>query len=158
MINCCYSLGLICLGAAKIYTNGTTTLQEPFEKQATSKHGRCCFQERRTFCSCKFAKTSAILGERGSDRSPHKQTILGWLTGVRIEEFLNSFTSTTFQEQTVQSYYPQPREFENYVPPEFQNFMNEQVQEWVNLGVLRRCEEVRSGSDSLIPTVVSPLG
>ena len=28
---------------------------------------------------------------------PHKHAILGWLSGVKIEEFLNSFTSTTFQ-------------------------------------------------------------
>ena len=61
---------------------------------------------------------------------PHKNTILNWLTGVKIEEFPNSFTSTTFQQQEVHSYYPQPREFENYVPPEFRSFMNEQVQDW----------------------------
>ena len=89
---------------------------------------------------------------------PHKNTILNWLTGVKIEEFLNSFTSTTFQQQEVHSYYPQPREFENYVPPEFRSFMNEQVQEWVNLGVLRKWEDVRTKNDPLIPTVVSPLG
>ena len=89
---------------------------------------------------------------------PHKNTILNWLTGVKIEEFLNSFTSTTFQQQEVHSYYPQPREFENYVPPEFRSFMNEQVQEWVNLGVLRNWEDVRTKNDPLIPTIVSPLG
>ena len=36
--------------------------------------------------------------------------------------------------------------------------MNEQVQEWVNLGVLRKWEDVRTKNDPLIPTVVSPLG
>ena len=34
---------------------------------------------------------------------PHKNTILNWLTGVKIEEFLNSFTSITFQQQEVRS-------------------------------------------------------
>ena len=28
---------------------------------------------------------------------PHQQKILGWLTGVKIDEFLNSFASTIFQ-------------------------------------------------------------
>ena len=66
---------------------------------------------------------------------PHRQSILGWLTGVRLEEFLNSFTTTVFQGEQTHSYYPEQKQFENYVPSEFKDFMNEQVQEWVNLGV-----------------------
>ena len=89
---------------------------------------------------------------------PHKQKILSWLTGVRIEEFLNSFTSSSFQGELLNSYYPQERHFENYVPQEFQGFMNEQVQEWVNLGVLRKWSEVKTDVDSDTPRVVSPLG
>ena len=89
---------------------------------------------------------------------PHKQSILGWLTGVKIEEFLNSFTTTVFQGQQIHSYYPEQRQFENYVPLEFQGFMNEQVQEWVNLGVLKKWSEVKKASDPDVPIVVSPLG
>ena len=89
---------------------------------------------------------------------PHKQKILSWLTGVRIEEFLNSSTSSSFQGELLNSYYPQERHFENYVPQEFQGFMNEQVQEWVNLGVLRKWSEVKTDVDSDTPRVVSPLG
>ena len=36
--------------------------------------------------------------------------------------------------------------------------MNEQVQEWVNLGVLKKWDDVKSSSDSNILFVVSPLG
>ena len=89
---------------------------------------------------------------------PHRQSILGWLSGVRLEEFLNSFTTTVFQGEQIHSYYPEQKQFENYVPSEFKDFMNEQVQEWVNLGVLRKWSEVKEASDPDIPIVVSPLG
>ena len=78
---------------------------------------------------------------------PHQSTILGWLTGVKIEEFLNYFTTTVFQGQDIHSYYPQQREFENDVPSEYQDFMNEQVQELVNMGVLKKWTDVTSASD-----------
>ena len=60
---------------------------------------------------------------------PHKQTILKWLHRVQIEEFLNSFTTGSFQGIELSSYYPTPQHFDNYVPEEFQNFMDENVQE-----------------------------
>ena len=50
------------------------------------------------------------------------------------------------------------RHFENYVQQKFFGFMNEQMQEWVNLGVLKKWNDVKSNSDSNIPLVVSPLG
>ena len=89
---------------------------------------------------------------------PHKHAILGWLSGVKIEEFLNSFTSTTFQGIKLNSYYPQQQHFENYVPAQFEQFMDEQVQEWVNLGVFQKWEDVKELSDPSAPIVVSPLG
>ena len=60
---------------------------------------------------------------------PHKQGILKWLQGVRKEEFLNSFTSASFQGVELNSYYPEPRHF-----------------------------EIRSSSDPEVPLVVCPLG
>ena len=71
---------------------------------------------------------------------PHKNTILNWLSGVKIEEFLNSFTSKVFQGTKLHSYYPEQKHFETYVPAQFENFMNEQVQEWVAMGVLQKWE------------------
>ena len=89
---------------------------------------------------------------------PHKNTILGWLQGVKIEEFLNSFTSGSFQGIELNSFYPAPQQFHNYVPNEFKQFMDENVQEWVNLGVLQRWDKIRSPDDLEIPLVVCPLG
>ena len=89
---------------------------------------------------------------------PHKHTILKWLQGVQIEEFLNSFTTGSFQDIELNSYYPATQRFENYVPEEFHQFMDENVQEWVNLGVLQKWSEVRSPEDPEFPVVVCPLG
>ena len=89
---------------------------------------------------------------------PHKQTILKRLQGVQIEEFLNSFTKGTFQDMELNSYYPAPQHFDNYVSEEFFQFMDENVQEWVNLGVLEKWDEVKSPGDPEFPTVVCPLG
>ena len=65
---------------------------------------------------------------------PHKETILKWLQGVKIEEFLNSYTTGSFQDIQLDSNYPAPQHFDNYVPQEFQQFMDENVQELVNFG------------------------
>ena len=62
---------------------------------------------------------------------PHKETILKWLQGVQIEEFLNSYTLSILK---------------NY------------VQEWVNLGVLEKWNDVRSPEDPEIISVVCPIG
>ena len=80
------------------------------------------------------------------------------MQGVEIEEFLNSYTKGTFQQITLDSYYPSPQQFDNYVPEQFEQFMEENVQEWINLGVLQRWDDVRSPEDPNIPRVVSPLG
>jgi len=89
---------------------------------------------------------------------PHKETILRWLKGVEIEEFLNSYTNGFFQDIQLDSYYPAPKQFDNYVPEQFEQFMNENVQEWINLGVLEKWEDVKSPDDPEIPVVISPLG
>ena len=89
---------------------------------------------------------------------PHKETILKWLKGVQIEEFLNSYTTGFFQEIQLDSYYPAPKQFDNYVPEQFEQFMNENVQEWINLGVLEKWEDVKSPDDPEVPVVISPLG
>ena len=89
---------------------------------------------------------------------PHKETILKWLQGVQIEEFLNLYTKGSFQGIEVDSHYPAPQHFDNYVPEQFQQFMEENVQQWVNLGVLQKWDEVNSPGDPKVPLVVSPLG
>ena len=77
---------------------------------------------------------------------------------MHIEEFLNSYTKGDFQGITLDSHFPTSQHFENYVPQEFEQFMEENVQEWVNLGVLKKWDEVKTPEDPNIPLVVSPLG
>jgi len=89
---------------------------------------------------------------------PNKTNILKWLTGVKIEDFLQSFTEGKFQDINMHSYYPEAQEFQNYVPNEFETFMDNTVQEWESLGMLKKWDEVRKQNDPLLPTVVSPLG
>ena len=47
---------------------------------------------------------------------PHKQTLLKWIQGIHIEDFLNSFTTGEYQGIRLHSFYPEPQEFQNYVP------------------------------------------
>ena len=89
---------------------------------------------------------------------PDKVNILKWLAGVRIEDFLQSFTEGKYQGIPMHSYYPEPQEFSNYVPPQFEDFIDKTVSEWESLGMLRKWDEVRKPGDPPIPTVVSPLG
>ena len=89
---------------------------------------------------------------------PHKDNLLKWIKGVEIEEFLNSYTSTEFQGMQLNSYYPEPKQFPNYVPEEFVPFMDKQVEEWVNNGALQPWKEAKKDGDPDIPTVISPLG
>ena len=67
----------------------------------------------------------------------HKNTILKWLQGVQLEEFLNPFTTGNFQGTELNFFNPPVMQLPNYVPEEFENFMNENVQECIGLGVLQ---------------------
>ena len=78
--------------------------------------------------------------------------------GVKIEEFLNSFTKGDFQGIQLNSFYPHPQHFDNYVPESFHQFMDENVQEWFNLGVLEKWDDAKTADDPDIPLVVCPLG
>ena len=89
---------------------------------------------------------------------PNKVNILRWLTGVRIEDFLQSFTEGVFQGIPMHSYYPEANKFENYVPAQFETFMDDTVQEWESLGMLRKWKEVKKPKDPITPLVGSPLG
>ena len=89
---------------------------------------------------------------------PQKQTLLNWIGGVKIEEFLNSFTDSEFQGVKLHSHFPHEQTFPNYVPDEFEEFMDSTIQEWSTLGALREWEKVRNPNDPLLPTVISPLG
>ena len=82
---------------------------------------------------------------------PHKQTLLKWIQGVHIEDFLNSFTTGEYQGIRLHSFYPEPQEFQNYVPPEFEQFMDDTINDWLKLGALQKWELVRKPHDPKIP-------
>ena len=74
---------------------------------------------------------------------PNRVSILKWLTGVKIEDFLQSFTEGDFQGIHMHSFYPENQQFDNYVPHQFEEFMDLTVDEWVSKGMLKRWDEVR---------------
>ena len=83
--------------------------------------------------------------------------LLSWLPGINIEDFLNSYTKSSFQGIQIDAKYPQPAFFENYVPEQFKSFMNDTIKEWEVLGVIQRWELARQNPCEEIPTVVCPL-
>jgi len=89
---------------------------------------------------------------------PQKQTLLNWIGGVKIEEFLNSFTDSEFQGIKLHSHFPHEQTFANYVPDEFEGFMDKTIQEWSSLGALKEWESIKSLDDPPFPVVISPLG
>ena len=78
---------------------------------------------------------------------PHKATIKNWIQGVKLEEFLNSYTKSEFQGIKLDSHYPSAWELQNYVPDEFEDFMDKQIQEWLQLGVMKVWDDVRFESE-----------
>ena len=64
-----------------------------------------------------------------------KNIMLKWLQGVQLQEFLNPFTTVSFQRTELNSFYPPTMQLPNYVPEEFENFKNEKVQNGLTWGV-----------------------
>ena len=89
---------------------------------------------------------------------PNKVNILKWLVGVKIEDFLQSFTEGVFQGIQMHCFYPETQQFHNYVPQEFEGFIDATVKEWELLGMLKKWDDVRKPGDPPTPVVVSPLG
>ena len=86
---------------------------------------------------------------------PNKVNILKWLAGVKIEDFYNPSLRECIP---MHSYYPQPQQLDNFVPPEIEEFIDTTVKEWERLGMLKRWDQVKKPGDPFIPAVVSPLG
>ena len=84
---------------------------------------------------------------------PHKDNLLKWIKGVRIEEFLNSFTEGEFQGIHLHSYYPTAQQFPNYVSSEFEQFKEQKVQDWVRIGALLEWDKVKKEGQPDIPLI-----
>ena len=116
------------------------------------------FRSTKAFKPCSLKEHLQFWEQEILLNHPNKVNLLKWLAGVRIEDFLQSFTEGNFQGIPMHSFYPEPQQFENYVPPEFEEFMDTTVREWASLGMLRKWDDVRKPGDPPIPRVVSPLG
>ena len=88
---------------------------------------------------------------------PHKDMLLRWLPGIDLEEFLNSYTKSSFQNIQINAKYPQEAQFENYVPEQFTDFMNKTITQWENLGVIQKWDLARQNILEQKPIVVCPL-
>ena len=120
--------------------------------------GDAIFRKETNFVPANLKNHSSFWEQEILRDHPHKKTLLKWINGIQIEEFLNSFTTGEYQGIKLNSYYPEKQEFQNYVPAEFEQFMDDTVNEWLRLGALQKWEEVRQPDDPEIPIVVSPLG
>ena len=94
------------------------------------------FSGMKIIFSCKL-KTEVGLLENELRDHPHKATILNWIQGVKLEEFLNSCTKSEYQGIHLDFHYPNSLELQTYVPSQFDKFMDDQVQEWLHLGVMK---------------------
>ena len=116
------------------------------------------FRSEKAFKPANLKEHKQFWEEEILKEHPQKTTLLSWIEGVKIEEFLNSLTDSEFQGVKIYSHYPQPQAFPNYVPQEFEKFIDDTVLEWESSGVLQEWSQVRFPDEPLIPTVVSPLG
>ena len=116
------------------------------------------FRSEKAFAPANLKEHMQFWEEEILKEHPHKKTLLSWIQGVKIEEFLNSFTDSDFQGIKLHSHYPHAQAFPNYVPAEFEEFMDKTVSEWASFGVLQEWNKVRQSHEPHIPEVVSPLG
>ena len=56
-------------------------------------------------------------------------------TGGAIRRFPELIYHWEFQGIQLNSHYPDPKIFENYVPQQFEDLMESNVKEWLDLGV-----------------------
>ena len=120
--------------------------------------GDAIFRKESNFVPANLKRHSSFWEQEILRDHPHKKTLLKWIKGIHIEEFLNSFTTGEYQGIKLNSFYPERQEFQNYVPSEFEQFMDDTVVEWLRLGALQKWEDVRQPNDPEVPVVVSPLG
>ena len=65
------------------------------------------FRDEKVFCIANLKNHLPFWEHEVLKDHPHKLTLLKWIQGVQIEDFLNSFTTGEFQGKTLNSYYPE---------------------------------------------------
>ena len=91
--------------------------------------GEAIFRSTEAFRPCNLKEHLQFWEEEILKDHPNKVNILKWLVGVKIEDFLQSFTEGYFQGIQMHSFYPEAQEFQNYVPQEFEEFIDTTVKE-----------------------------
>ena len=139
-------------------TKGKEFFKQKLNPTSTVTLEEAIFRSEQAFKPANIREHAQFWEEEILKEYPQKTTLLSWIEGVKIEEFLNSLTDSEFQGVRIYSHYPQPQAFQNYVPQEFEKFIDDTVLEWESSGVLQEWSQVRFPDEPLIPTVVSPLG
>ena len=136
--------------------NGASFFKQTLSSRSTVTLEEAILRSELAFKPANLQEHKQFWEEEILKEHPHKSTLLKWIQGVKIEEFLNSFTDSEFQGVKLHSHYPHSQAFPSYVPQEFETFMDDTVKEWVESGALMDWEKVRKPNE-LIPTVISPL-
>jgi hypothetical protein len=110
-----------------------SSVQDYIAGRKISYSGKAVFRSEKAFRPANLKEHLDFWENEILKDHPFKNKLMGWLTGVRIEEFLLSFTTGQFQGIPLNSYYPEAQQFENYVPPAFEQFMNDTIKEWETL-------------------------
>ena len=85
-------------------------------------------------------------------------TIMGWLNGVSIHEFINENASGSFQGREYTGAELTAAEYSNHVPAEHEAWVDSEVQKLVYQGGIAEWLKVANVSDQPRPRMVMPLG
>ena len=151
-------MGFNSWGVAKNTDKGKQFFTQTLNSNSKVNLEEAIFRSEKAFKPANLKEHRQFWEEEILKEHPQKTTLLNWIEGVKIEEFLNFLTDSECQGIKIYSHYPQQQAFSNYVPQEFEKFMNDTVQEWNSLGVLQEWSQVRVPHEPLFPTVISALG
>ena len=82
---------------------------------------------------------------------PEKHELLGWLRGVKIEQYLNTYTDSAFNGQRMHGFYPPQHRAKNLVPTR----VTQEIQEWERRGIIIR-ETTQIRAEVICPLSVEP--
>ena len=116
------------------------------------------FRNEKAFCIANLKNHLPFWEHEVLKDQPHKKTLLKWIQGFQLEDFLYSFTTGEFQGIKLNSFYPEPHVFENSVPQQFEQFMDSNVKEWLDIVVLEKWDKAKLPSDPPVSVVVCPIG
>ena len=130
-------------------TKGKEFFKQKLNPTSTVTLEEAIFRSEQAFKPANLREHAQFWEEEILKEHPNKSTLLQWIGGVKIEEFLNSFTDSEFQGIKLNSHYPHHQTFTNYVPFEFKQFMDDTVKDWASTGILKEWGSVKGRQDPL---------